>query len=55
MLTFIFEGGTSVSAALFRKFGSSFRQCSDEVLIARSNSKRCSKESRKLSAPVTKI
>lgn len=49
--TFIFDVGTRASAALLRKFASNLRQCSDDVLKARSNSNRSSNEVMKDSVP----
>lgn len=50
--TFIFDVGTSASAARLRKFASNLRQSNDDVLIAISNSKRPISEVRKVSAPM---
>jgi hypothetical protein len=50
--TLILEVGRSASAARFLSFGSNFRQCSEEVLMARSNSSRSNKDVKKPSVPV---
>jgi hypothetical protein len=51
-IALILDGGTSASAARFRVLASRRRQCSEEVAIARSNSRRYNREVRKVSAPV---
>lgn len=51
MLTLVFPVGTIDSAIFFLRLGSSFKQCKEEVLIARSNSSSPSNEVRKDSAP----
>lgn len=52
ILTLILEVGRSASAARFLSFGSSFRQCNEEVLMARSNSSRSNKDVKKPSVPM---
>ena len=44
MLTLIFDVGTRMSATDFRSTGSSFKQCSDDVPIAKSHSSLESRE-----------
>lgn len=53
--TFILEVGTNASAARIRIVGSSLRHLNDDVLMARSNSRRSRSAVMKVSAPASDI
>lgn len=53
--TFIFVIGTSASATRDRRLGSNWRQCNEDVAIAKSSSSRLSRVNKKGSVPVKEI